>query len=86
LKQFFAKLAAEWKLIVLPALIKLGFWGVAAVAMLDSSSIPVPMDAILAVYIWNNKRHFLAYALLAAAGSAAWFPMGLAGPVANSSC
>jgi membrane protein YqaA with SNARE-associated domain len=70
LKQFFAKLTAEWKLVVLPGLIKMGFWGVAAVALLDSSSIPVPMDAILAVYIWNDKAHFWAYGLLAAIGSA----------------
>jgi len=28
------------------------------------------MDAILAVYIWQNKSHFWLYCLLAAAGSA----------------
>lgn len=49
---------------------KWGIWGVGAVAMLDSSSIPVPMDAILALYIWNDKRHFWLYCLVAAAGSA----------------
>ena len=37
-----------------------GIWGVGAVAVLDSSSIPVPMDAILALYVWNDKRPFLA--------------------------
>ena len=61
---------AKSKLVLLPALAKLGFWGVGAVALLDSSSIPVPMDAILAVYIWNDKSHFWLYCLLAAAGSA----------------
>jgi membrane protein YqaA with SNARE-associated domain len=70
LKQFFARLILKWRLVILPALIKMGFWGTAAVAILDSSSIPVPMDAILAVYIWNDKGHFWAYCLLAAAGSA----------------
>jgi membrane protein YqaA with SNARE-associated domain len=70
LKQFFLNLAAKWKLVFLPALIKLGFWGVAAVALLDSSSIPVPMDAILAVYVWNNKGQFWLYCLMAAVGSA----------------
>jgi membrane protein YqaA with SNARE-associated domain len=60
---------AVWKLL-LPVLAKLGFWGAGAWALLDSSTIPVPMDAILAVYIWNNKSHFLLYCLLAAAGSA----------------
>jgi membrane protein YqaA with SNARE-associated domain len=70
LKQFFARLITKWKLVILPALIKMGFWGTFAVAVLDSSSLPVPMDAILAVYIWSDKAHFWAYVLLAAVGSA----------------
>jgi len=70
LKQFFAHLAAEWKLLILPALLKWGIWGVGAIAVLDSSSIPVPMDAILALYVWNDKPHFWVYCLMAAAGSA----------------
>ena len=55
---------------ILPALLKLGFWGLGAVAVLDSSSIPVPMDAILALYVWNDKGHFWLYCLIAAVGSA----------------
>jgi membrane protein YqaA with SNARE-associated domain len=70
LKQFFAHLAAEWKLLILPALLKWGIWGIGAIAVLDSSSIPVPMDAILAVYVWNDKPHFWVYCVMAAAGSA----------------
>jgi membrane protein YqaA with SNARE-associated domain len=70
LKQFFVGLMAWWKLAALPALAKLGIWGAGAIALLDSSTIPVPMDAILAVYIWNNKPQFWLYCVLAAAGSA----------------
>jgi membrane protein YqaA with SNARE-associated domain len=70
LKQFFARAATEWKLVLLPALLKWGILGVGAVAVLDSSSIPVPMDAILAIYIWNDKGHFWLYCLMASAGSA----------------
>jgi len=66
----FAHLATEWKLVILPALLKWGIWGLGAVAVLDSSSIPVPMDAILALYVWNDKRHFWLYCLIASAGSA----------------
>lgn len=55
---------------LLPVLLKWGIWGVGAVAVLDSSSIPVPMDAILAIYIWNDKGHFWLYCLVAAVGSA----------------
>ena len=70
MKSFFARVMAKWKLVVLPALIKLGFWGVGAVALLDSSTIPVPMDAILALYVWNDKSRFWLYCLMAATGSA----------------
>ncbi len=70
MKQFFERIIAKWQLVILPALIKMGFWGIAAVSILDSSSVPVPMDAILAVYVWNDKPHFWAYVLIAAAGSA----------------
>jgi membrane protein YqaA with SNARE-associated domain len=70
LKQFFLRLVAFWKLVLVPALAKLGFWGAGAVALLDSSSIPVPMDAYLAVAIWHDKSRFLLYILLAAVGSA----------------
>jgi membrane protein YqaA with SNARE-associated domain len=70
LKQFFLRIVAFWKLVLVPALAKLGFWGAGAVALLDSSSIPVPMDAYLAIAIWDDKNRFLLYILLAAAGSA----------------
>ena len=69
MKQFIARLIAKWKYVAL-FLAKFGVWGVGAVAMLDSSTIPVPMDLILAGYIWADKRHFWLYCLLAAVGSA----------------
>jgi membrane protein YqaA with SNARE-associated domain len=70
LKQFFVQLLRKWNLIILPAILKMGFWGAGAVALLDSSTIPVPMDAVLAVWIWNNKSQFWLYVVMAAAGSA----------------
>jgi membrane protein YqaA with SNARE-associated domain len=70
LKAFFLHWSAWWKLILLPFLAQFGIWGVGAVAMLDSSSIPVPMDLILAGYIWADKGHFWLYCLLASVGSA----------------
>jgi membrane protein YqaA with SNARE-associated domain len=70
LKHFFLRIVAFWKLVLMPALAKLGFWGAGAIALLDSSSIPVPMDAYLAIAIWNDKSRFLLYIFLAAAGSA----------------
>ena len=55
---------------LVPFLAKFGIWGVGLVAILDSSTIPVPMDAILAFYVWNDKGHFWLYCLLASIGSA----------------
>jgi membrane protein YqaA with SNARE-associated domain len=69
LKQFFAHLLSKWNLIILPAIVKLGFWGAFAVSAVDASTIPVPMDAILAVWIWNDKPHCWLYVLLASLGS-----------------
>lgn len=70
MKEFFARIVTRWKLVLLPAILKLGFWGVGAVALLDSSTIPVPMDLILAGYVWADKGHFWLYCLMAAVGSA----------------
>jgi len=56
--------------VLVPFLAKFGIWGVGLVAILDSSTIPVPMDAILAFYVWNDKGHFWLYCLLASIGSA----------------
>ena len=57
-------------LVLLPFLAKFGIWGIGALALLDSSSIPVPMDAFLAYSVWNDKGRFWLYCILAAAGSA----------------
>jgi len=70
LKSFLARIVSEWKLVVMPALIKLGYLGAGVIGIFDSALIPLPIDAILAVYIWNDKSHFWAYPMLAAAGSA----------------
>ena len=79
LKSFFVNLMASWKFLVLPALAKLGFWGAGAVALIDAASLPVPMDLILAGYVWSDKPHFWVYCLIASAGSAigALVPYGL---------
>jgi membrane protein YqaA with SNARE-associated domain len=70
LKSLLARIVTEWKLVLLPFFAKLGIWGAFAVAVLDSSTIPVPMDAFLAVCIWQDKSRFWLYCLLAAVGSA----------------
>ncbi len=54
------------------ALLKpLGVWGVFVIAAMDGAAIGLPMDVVVAGYVYQNKSLFLLYALLAAAGSAA---------------
>lgn len=48
----------------------LGYWGVGLLAMIDSSSVPMPMDAFIVFYAWNDKAHFYLYVFTAALGSA----------------
>lgn len=48
----------------------LGYWGVGVLAMIDSSSVPMPMDAFIAFYAWHDKQRFYLYVLTAALGSA----------------
>jgi len=69
LKLFFLHLMAKWKIAV-ALLAKLGFWGAGVAALLDTSTIPVPMDVFIAGWVWNDRGHFLLYCLLASAGSA----------------
>jgi membrane protein YqaA with SNARE-associated domain len=57
-------------LVLLPFLAKFGIWGIGALAVLDSSSIPIPMDAFIAISVWNDKSRFWLYVLAAAVGSA----------------
>ena len=70
MKQFFVHWMAKLNLVLLPFLAKFGFWGMGALALLDSSTIPIPMDALLAFSVWNDKSRFWLYILMASIGSA----------------
>jgi membrane protein YqaA with SNARE-associated domain len=48
----------------------LGVWGVFAISAVDGAFMGLPMDAIVAGYIYNDPHRFLIYVLLAALGSA----------------
>jgi membrane protein YqaA with SNARE-associated domain len=60
----------KYKLWLLAILKPLGFWGVGGIGFIDAAAIPVPMDLIIAGYVWADKQHFYLYVLLASAGSA----------------
>jgi membrane protein YqaA with SNARE-associated domain len=53
------------------ALLKpLGAWGVLAAATLDGGFIGLPVDAVVAGYVYQDRARFLLYVLMASAGSA----------------
>jgi membrane protein YqaA with SNARE-associated domain len=48
----------------------LGSWGVFAIAGIDSSLFGMPLDLIVATYIYQKPSRFLLYVFMAASGSA----------------
>ena len=64
------KLLLKYKLYLLAVLGPLGFWGAGLISLIDAASIPVPMEIIMAGYVWADKRHFYLYTLMAAIGAA----------------
>ena len=44
-------------------------WGVFAIAFADSALLGMPVDAIVALYVYQNHRRLLLYVLMAALGS-----------------
>jgi membrane protein YqaA with SNARE-associated domain len=60
----------KWNAVMLAALKPFGVWGIGALAVIDSSTIPVPIDAMLIDYVAHDHKRFLLYCLMAALGSA----------------
>lgn len=48
----------------------LGIWGIFTLAVIDSSSIPVPIDALVIDYVVQDHSRFILYCVMAAIGSA----------------
>jgi membrane protein YqaA with SNARE-associated domain len=73
----------KWSLFILAALKPLGVWGVLGFAAVDAAFLGMPLDAIVAGYVWANPRRLLLYCAMAAAGSALgsilWYVMGYKG-------
>jgi len=54
---------------VLHVLAPLGIWGVFAIAFADSALLGMPVDAIVAYYVYQDHRRLLFYMLMASLGS-----------------
>jgi membrane protein YqaA with SNARE-associated domain len=64
------RLFLKYKFWLLAILKPLGAWGVGCIAVIDAAAVPVPIDFILAGYIWADRKHFYLYVIIAALGSA----------------
>jgi membrane protein YqaA with SNARE-associated domain len=51
-------------------LVPLGIWGPFVVAFADSALLGMPVDAVVAAYVYKDRGHFLLYVILASLGSA----------------
>jgi len=60
----------KWTLLILALLKPLGIWGVLGFATVDAAFLGMPLDAIVAGYVWANPHRLLLYAAMAATGSA----------------
>jgi membrane protein YqaA with SNARE-associated domain len=66
LKHFFERYTAFIWAVLKP----LGAWGVFGIAFVDAAFMGIPMDPVVAGYVWSDRSHFWMYILMAAAGSA----------------
>ena len=66
MKNLFRKYSA----FLLKVLAPLGAWGVFAIAAIDSAAFGLPLDVVVAGYIYQRPSWFLIYAAMGAAGSA----------------
>ncbi len=61
---------AKWTLLLWTLLKPLGAWGVFAIAAIDSAALGMPLDPIVAGYVYLQPQKFWLYVLMASAGSA----------------
>ncbi len=60
---------AKYKLL-LGILLPWGPWGVMAIAALDAAALGMPLDLVVAQFVWADKPRFLLYCFMGAIGSA----------------
>jgi len=63
------RILAKYTAWVLHLLAPLGIWGVFAIAFADSALLGMPVDAIVALYVYQNHRRLLLYVVMASLGS-----------------
>ncbi|MGB5154349.1 MAG: DedA family protein, partial [Candidatus Sulfotelmatobacter sp.] len=61
---------AKYTAWILQLLGPLGIWGVFAIAFADSALLGMPVDAIVAFYVYRDHRQLVFYVVMASLGSA----------------
>jgi len=64
-----AHILAKYTAWILHVLTPLGIWGVFAIAFADSALLGMPVDAIVAFYVYQDHRRLILYVLMASLGS-----------------
>jgi len=64
------KFLVRYKAWILSLLSVLGIWGVFVIAFADSALLGMPVDAIVATYVYQDRKRFLLYVVMASLGSA----------------
>ena len=59
----------RWNIALLGLLKPFGFWGIGAIALVDSAAIPMPLDAMVVNYVVNDHTKAVLYCFMAALGS-----------------
>ena len=67
---FLKIILAKYTAFFLGAMKVLGIWGPFVIAGVDAALLGLPLDPVVAAYVWSDRAHFWLYPLTASLGSA----------------
>ena len=67
---FLKHILSRYTVFVWALLKPLGVWGAFGIAAMDAAFLGLPLDPVVAGYVYNDRSRFLLYAVMASAGSA----------------
>jgi len=67
---FLKHILSRYTVFVWGLLKPLGVWGAFGIAAVDAAFLGLPLDPVVAGYVYNDRSRFLLYAIMASAGSA----------------
>jgi len=67
---FLKHIVSRYTIFIWGLLKPLGVWGAFGIAAVDAAFLGLPLDPVVAGYVYNDRSRFLLYAVMASAGSA----------------